>query len=187
MALVPAIAHREALDRELRRRLIEVLRHGCRHWLAYLNAGLLTFSLLPILAPVLAALGANDVALEIFQAYSITCHQMPTRSFFLFGHQMAYCERNTSIYGTMAIAGLAYVFLRQRGVTPLSIPLYLILILPMAVDGFTQLFGLRESTWLLRGLTGALFGVATAWLTLPRLDESFSEIDAELALLSSED
>jgi uncharacterized membrane protein len=187
MALVPPIARREALDGELRRRLIAVLRHGSQHWLAYLNAGLIIFSVLPILAPVLAALGANDAAVVIFQAYSITCHQMPSRSFFLFGHPMAYCERNTAIYGTIAIAGLAYGFLRSRGLTSLPIPLYLLLILPMAVDGFTQLFGLRESTWLLRALTGGLFGVATAWLTLPRLDESFSEIDAELAALTTED
>jgi uncharacterized membrane protein len=186
MALVPPIARPGSVDEAIRRGLVATLCHVCRHWLAYSNAGLVIFAVLPVLSPVLAALGANDAALLIFQVYSITCHQMPSRSFFLFGHQMAYCERNTSIYGTMAIASLGYAVFRGRGVAPLSIPLYLILILPMAVDGFTQLFLLRESTWLLRALTGALFGVATAWFALPRLNQSFAEIEAELAQLSIE-
>jgi uncharacterized membrane protein len=186
MALVPPIDRPESLDEALRQGLIAALRYICRHWLGYANAGLLIFALLPVVSPVLAALGASDAALLIFQVYSITCHQMPSRSFFLFGHQMAYCERNTSIYGTMAIASLGYIVLRRRSLSPLSIPLYLVLILPMAVDGFTQLFLLRESTWLLRALTGGVFGIATVWFAMPRLNQSFIEIDAELVQLSSE-
>jgi hypothetical protein len=40
----------------------------------------------------------------------------------------------------------------------------------MALDGFTQLFGLRESNLLLRLLTGCLFGLGTALFVLPQLD-----------------
>ena len=40
----------------------------------------------------------------------------------------------------------------------------------MALDGFPQLFGWRESTVELRTLTGALFGLASLWLVYPRLD-----------------
>jgi uncharacterized membrane protein len=105
---------------------------------------------------------------------------MSSRSYFLFGHQMAYCERNTAIYAAMAIGGLAYALLRRRGLVSLPVVWYVVLILPMAIDGFSQLFELRESTWLLRGLTGGLFGAATIWLTFPRLDESFDEIYREL-------
>jgi uncharacterized membrane protein len=184
MAHVPALALSSARDDALRRHLIDVLRHICRHWLAYFNTGMVLFALLPIAAPILAMLGAADASLLIFQAYSITCHQMPTRSYFIFGHQLAYCERNTAIYGTTAIAGLAYIWLRKRGLAPLGLPLYVLLILPMAVDGFTQLFALRESTWYLRGLTGTLFGAATAWMALPRLDECFHAVDAEMVGVS---
>jgi uncharacterized membrane protein len=147
-------------------------------WLG--NISLVVFAALPVLAPLFAALGADNVSLLIFQLYSITCHQMPSRSYFLFGHQMAYCERNTAIYGAMAIGGLAYTWLRRRGLVSLPVGWYVVLILPMAIDGFTQLFELRESTWLLRGLTGGLFGAATIWLTFPRLQESFDEIYREL-------
>jgi hypothetical protein len=43
----------------------------------------------------------------------------------------------------------------------------------MALDGFTQLFGWRESTWELRVSTGLLFGLASGWLVLPHLDSAF--------------
>src|ERR1700682_2051648 len=45
----------------------------------------------------------------------------------------------------------------------------------MAIDGFTQLFGWRESTWELRVVTGLLFGLASGWLVLPRLDAAFGQ------------
>lgn len=167
-------------DDPLRLTLLRAVRLGCRHWLLVANSALIVFSILPVLAPVFAALGFESVANAIFVAYSLTCHQMPSRSYFILGHQMAYCERNTAIYFSMALTGLAYVKLRQRDFQPLSWKWYLVLILPMAVDGFTQLFGWRESTWLLRGITGALFGAATVWLTFPRLQESFDEIEREL-------
>lgn len=154
----------------------------CRHWLFVANLGLIVFSTLPFLAPILAALGLDGPATLIFALYSLTCHQLPSRSYFIFGHQMAYCERNTAIYLSMAAAGLAYARLRGGAVRSLSWRRYGLLILPMAVDGFTQLLGWRESTWLLRGATGALFGAATIWLAFPRLQESFDLLESELRL-----
>jgi len=82
------------------------------------------------------------------------------------GWKMAICERDLAIYGALFIAGL--VFARRRAIKPLGFVAYAVLILPMAIDGFTQTFGWRESTWELRVITGALFGAASAWLLLPR-------------------
>jgi uncharacterized membrane protein len=42
----------------------------------------------------------------------------------------------------------------------------------MAVDGLTQLAGLRESNWALRTLTGALFGLGTLWFVYPYLADA---------------
>jgi len=54
---------------------------------------------------------------------------------------------------------------------------------PIAVDGGTQLFALRESNWLLRTLTGALFGFAVVWITYPHVESAMQEvIEDELAL-----
>ncbi|HLF01995.1 MAG TPA: DUF2085 domain-containing protein, partial [Anaerolineales bacterium] len=59
---------------------------------------------------------------------------------------------------------------------------------PIGLDGFSQLFSqppfnlitLRESTPLLRTLTGALFGFMNVWLAYPYVEESFSEVKLEL-------
>ena len=131
----------------------------------------------------------------LYAAYHLTCHQWAFRSFFLFGQQpstassswptwastrsassasqglgwkMAFCERDLAIYVGLLLVGLLYA--RRRDLRPAGFLVYGVLILPMAVDGFTQLFGWRESTWELRVATGLLFGLASAWLVLPRLD-----------------
>lgn len=66
----------------------------------------------------------------------------------------------------------------------------LIGVAPIALDGFSQLFSqffvgtqldalaqlfpLRESSPLLRALTGAIFGLSVVWLVYPRLEEQFT-------------
>jgi uncharacterized membrane protein len=48
--------------------------------------------------------------------------------------------------------------------------------LPLAVDGLTQLTGLRESTWELRVATGVLFSAGLGWYVLPHLDAGFTAL-----------
>ena len=158
-------------------RLRAAIRFMCRHWLFAINVVLIAYATIPFLAPVFAALGVDRPANVVYYLYSFTCDQIPSHSYFLFGHQMAICERCTAIYLSMVASGLAYVRLRNRHVRPLPWYWYLAMIFPMALDGFTQLFGWRESTWYLRGITGILFGVASVWLTFPYLQESFDEIE----------
>jgi uncharacterized membrane protein len=87
------------------------------------------------------------------------------------GWKMAICERDLAIYvGLLVVGGL---YARRRELRPASFALYAVLVVPMALDGFTQLFGWRESTWQLRVTTGLLFGLASGWLVLPRLDLAF--------------
>ena len=142
-----------------------------RHWLALANSFLLGFAALPALAPLLHAGGMAGPADAIVRAYSLVCHQLPSRSYFLAGWQMAYCERDTAIYATMALSGLVWARFQRRA-PRLHWSLFLLLTIPMALDGFTQLFGLRESTWQLRTLTGALFGLACVWFAFPLLHTS---------------
>jgi uncharacterized membrane protein len=46
----------------------------------------------------------------------------------------------------------------------------------MAVDGFTQLFGWRQSDWFLRTATGALFGMASVWLAYPYIEDAMQDL-----------
>jgi uncharacterized membrane protein len=89
------------------------------------------------------------------------------------GYKVAFCERDVAIYLSVLVTGLVYGWRRgpsPGGVAGLSMTAYALLILPMAIDGFTQLFQLRESSVELRTLTGLLFGAASVWLIYPRID-----------------
>jgi uncharacterized membrane protein len=173
-----------------------------RHWLLAVNATLGALLLGAFAAPAFAALGLQPAADGLYAVYHFICHEWAFRSFFFFGAdaspvavydrlqlaastddpfgfignaqlgwKMAVCERDLAIYLGLLAVGIYYA--RRRDLRPAGFTTYLILMLPMALDGFTQLFGWRESTWLLRVGTGLLFGLASAWLLLPRLDASF--------------
>lgn len=91
------------------------------------------------------------------------------------GFKMAYCERNTAIYSSVFVAGLLYALFRGR-IKPLNWKLYLLLaVLPMALDGGTQLIMLRESDPVLRTITGTLFGALSVWLIFPYVDEAMQD------------
>ncbi len=61
-----------------------------RHWLLVIFIAWGIFNLLPWLAPVFMRLGWTGPAQAIYLAYTFLCHQLPQRSFFLFGEQPMY-------------------------------------------------------------------------------------------------
>jgi uncharacterized membrane protein len=151
-------------------------------WLALTNLALAVFVGLPVLSPILEASDSpvlNLAGQAIFIAYRATCHQLPQRSFFVEGHQVAWCERDVAIWGSMLAAGLLFGVVR-KWLRPLDFRLYLLFCVPMALDGFTQLFGWRESTWELRTITGTIFGLASAWLVLPILERGMNDVRRSL-------
>ncbi len=147
-----------------------------RHWLLIVNVGLGVYVALPVAAPLLKAIGLGVPAQVIYFFYlNFFCHQIFSRHFYLLGNPLAFCQRDLAIYTSMFAGGLLFGLVRRR-LPPLPWVAYGILILPMAIDGFTQLFGWRESTWELRLLTGALFGLSSVWLLFPRLNQVLGEI-----------
>jgi uncharacterized membrane protein len=56
-------------------------------WLALLSIVLLAWVALPWLAPIFMQIGWESLAKPIYLLYSFQCHQLPQRSFFLFGPQ----------------------------------------------------------------------------------------------------
>jgi uncharacterized membrane protein len=93
----------------------------------------------------------------------------------LLGYKIAICQRDVAIYLAVLVAGIGFGLVRRRLPT-LSLRWYLLLLLPIALDGGTQLIGLRESDWLLRTLTGALFGIASVWLAYPYIDDAMQDV-----------
>jgi uncharacterized membrane protein len=145
-----------------------------RHWLAVVNAGLGTFIGLAVAAPVMRTLGLVGPSQAILSTYHIFCAQTPSHSLYLAGHQVCLCERCLAIYCSMLLGGLLLALMRGRSsrLQPLDWRLWLFAMIPMALDGGTQLFGLRESNVALRVITGCLFGLATAWFALPQINQA---------------
>ncbi|MBI4319504.1 MAG: DUF2085 domain-containing protein [Chloroflexi bacterium] len=171
---------RRALDAHIVRAIEGYLRFFASNWLSVLNLINFAFAGLAAIIPVMMYLGLNWLAGPLFSAYSLVCHQLPYRSDFILGFQVAMCQRNVAIYASMGLAGLAFGLVRTR-LRPLPWQAYLVLITPMAIDGFTQLFGLRESDWTLRTLTGGLFGASTVWLAYPHMEKAMRELRGTLA------
>jgi len=153
----------------------KLIYHFAKHWVLVIGFFLGLYAFLPLLAPTLMAGGITGPSNLIYSGYRFACHQLPSRSYFIFGHQMAFCHRDTAIYTSLFLAVIVFGLVRHR-VKPLPWPAYVLFIAPMAIDGITQLFGLRTSNWQLRTITGVLFGVGSAWLALPYLEEAFQDI-----------
>jgi uncharacterized membrane protein len=127
-----------------------------------------------VLSPILSYLGLDVIARPIFYAMHLICAQTPSHSFYIFGHQLCLCERCLAIYSAMFVSTLVFAFSKVR-LPGLRLWQALLLSVPIALDGFTQMFGLRESTWELRLITGALFGLACIWYALPLVQKTLEE------------
>ncbi len=91
------------------------------------------------------------------------------------GWKVALCQRDVAIYSGVLLAGLSYAIVRRR-TRPLPLKVFVLLVLPMAIDGGTQLIGLRESNWILRTVTGMMFGMAAIYLAYPYVQEAMDEV-----------
>jgi len=175
------------------------------HWLLMLNLALAFWTGLPFVAPVLAHAGYMRGARFLYWIFRPLCHQMPERSFFLFGERWAYsyeqlsgllggitipqrwigldgigfktavCQRDVAIFGSMMLAGLVFALVRGR-LRALPPKAFGLLILPMAIDGVGQLLGLWSSTWVSRVITGSLFGASCIWFVSPYVERGMRDV-----------
>jgi uncharacterized membrane protein len=101
------------------------------------------------------------------------------------GYKMTLCARDVAIYTFLFLGGVVYSipYVRRR-LRPIPIWLYLLLgLAPIGIDGMSQLLSyppfnlwqVRETAPEFRVITGALFGLMTAWLAFPYLEASFRE------------
>jgi len=186
-----------------------------RHWLAVFNIAWGIFVILPWLAPILMRFGLTGPAQAIYFGYSFVCHQLPERSYFLFGSQpsyplaainrvwpgtdpltlrqfignaefgykVAWSDRMVSLYTGIWIGSLIFALVRRR-LRPISLLTYVLLALPMAIDGTSHLIsdlwgigqGFRDSNEWLAALThhvlptwfyaGDALGSFNSWMRL---------------------
>lgn len=166
---------RQRYSRFISRAVDGILGPLQRHWLGFLNSLLALFIGLSALAPLAYAVGLSGPASAVFRFYRLLCGQVPSHSFYIAGYQMCLCSRCLAIYSSLLAAGLVLAMFRYRPVLllrPISWKFWLLGMVPMALDGGTQLFGWHESNVYLRLATGIIFGLATAWFVLPQIEDA---------------
>lgn len=146
-------------------------------WANLITLALGLLVLIAISIPFLSYFGLDVIAKPLFFSLHYVCAQIPSHSFYILGHQLGLCARNFSIYTSMFLGSLVFALSKKR--LP-GIPwwLWILMILPMAWDGTTQMFGLRESDWILRLVTGTLFGLGNIWFALPMMQKTILETPA---------
>ncbi|HEY3272435.1 MAG TPA: DUF2085 domain-containing protein [Methanocella sp.] len=129
-----------------------------------------------------------DISDFIGWFYSHLCHQLSFRSLYFYDIQMPVCARDLSIYAATAL-GLIFFRLKGFGEKEFRINyiITVLLFLPTALDGFTQLFGWRESTNELRLITGFPFGLGYAYLIVWALPFVFALLTLIGVALSHKD
>ena len=170
-----------------------------RHWLLIINLLIALWVGLPWLAPVFMHWGWTSAGKAVYLIYSFQCHQLPERSYFLFGRQtmyslaetqaawqtmtnplilrqfignpemgwkVAWSDRMVSMYTSILFAGLLYGLVRKQ-LKPPSFGKFVILLLPMVIDGGTHMIsdlagigeGFRDTNVWLQILTNNVFPI----------------------------
>jgi len=126
------------------------------------------------LAPVLTARGSAGAARFIYAAFSPICHQVPGRCFTFHGQPLAVCGRCLGIYTGFAAGLVLYPFV--RGFSKLELPsarFFMLLTLPMAIDGAAGVLGVWESPIRVRFVTGVVWGTVLPFFFLTGLADLF--------------
>jgi uncharacterized membrane protein len=172
------------------RRIERMTQWTGRHWLLFVNGAAALYAGLPWLSPLVKCAGYPLFGDLLFRLYTPLCHQRPERSFFVCGHQVAFCHRCAAMYTAIVVAGLLFALLRRR-LRPTSLKVAGWLLLPMLLDGGTHLIddvlgiGFRGGgdtigtlNFWLRMLTGVLVGVAALVALYPRLERELARVFA---------
>ncbi len=95
-------------------------------------------------------------------------------------YKMPVCSRDVAIYQAMLVGMLLLPFLWEIEADEWPNRWILVVAaIPIAIDGTTQLVGLRESTNLLRIVTGAIIGIVLPFYLLPLLNSVYCFLQAK--------
>lgn len=119
-------------------------------------------------APWARAHGHETLAGVLYLSFGTVCHQIPERSFYLFGFPLAVCARCLGLYAGGVAGILLYPLVRrlERGDVPARGWLMAAAV-PTSVDFALGLFGIWANTHLSRALTASLLGAVTSFYIVP--------------------
>ncbi len=123
-----------------------------------------------IYAPLAVESGHHFVAVAIYKAFSSVCHQIPERSFKIFGSALAVCARCTGIYAGLTAGFLIYPLFRSLRSSESFSRIFLLLApVPTGIDFLLGAMGIWQNTHLSRSVTGAILGIVCAFFIVPGL------------------
>ena len=99
----------------------------------------------------------NPISRFVYYLGDVNCHQLSHRSYEYNGNQMSFCARDFGIFLGLAM-GFTYSLGRR---IELTLPLIILALTPIGIDGTIQLLTDYESTNPRRIITGLIAGVAT--------------------------
>jgi uncharacterized membrane protein len=116
-----------------------------------------------VMSPVALASGRfSPLAMAVYHAGSLVCHQRAERSFHVAGAQLPVCARCFGLYLSGAV-GLVVASRRRGSIAAATSRLVLVLgALPIAVTVALEWLGLIHTTNIVRMLTGLPLGFAAA-------------------------
>ncbi len=109
----------------------------------------------------------------IYLLGDINCHQQADRSFDLNGNQMPFCARDLGLLAGAVLGLAAFVLLGRK--VPWT--WFLVLLVPMALDGVVQAITDYESSNIVRLLTGAIAGLAAGYGAGTLINDFFERPD----------
>ena len=141
-----------------------------------ISATVALWCFLLVLAPVLAHVEMVAPSGILYLFFSKICHQQASRSFFIFGKQMAVCSRCTALYFGFLFGTLLYPLLQRtmKDLPPPKILLFLAAI-PIVLDFSLGGMGIIENTFLTRSITGLMLGSIVSFYIVPGLKNIFME------------
>ncbi len=95
---------------------------------------------------------------------SYICHQLPSHSLFINGNQLFVASRDTGIYLGILFTLLWVYWKKEYKNSNINFWVLMLLVLPMALDGTSQLIGLWGGVNWLRAATGLLSGIGIGYL-----------------------
>ena len=99
----------------------------------------------------------NPINKMVYYLGDLNCHQLSDRSYEYNENQMPFCTRDVGIFVGLA---LGFIFALGRKIE-LTLPLVILSLVPIGLDGTIQLFTEYESTNIKRIVTGLIAGFVT--------------------------
>ncbi len=136
-------------------------------------AGALAWLVIIFLAPYLRS-RSPGLSLFAYAIFSPFCHQIPSRSFFLFGFPIAVCGRCLGTY--FGFLGGIVLFPLVKGLLNFSLPkarTFVLFSLPIGLDFLGNLFHLWKSSNWIRFATGFIWGIILPFYFIAGLTDCF--------------